>query len=187
MFNRCSANLENTWQTINESLNRRKRKHEFPQEFKLANDNLISDPKQIADVFNDYFGDTGLLNANATADFEQYLPAKRNCTLKFQSVTVDNVRRIIDSLKPKSSSGVDSISDKLLKYVKDVIIEPLTTIINTMLNTGIFPNLLKISKVIPIYKKNDNPLFSNHRPLELMNGLHKFADKNTICESISLV
>ena len=49
------------------------------------------------------------------------MPVKPNCTLKLQSVMVDNVRRIIDSLKPKTSSCVDSISNKLLKYVKDVI------------------------------------------------------------------
>ena len=98
------------WQTINESLNRRKMKQDFPQAFKLANGNLISDPKQIADAFNDFFiniGDTGPLNANPIADFEQYMSAKPNCNLKFYSVTVDNVSRIIDSLKPKTSSGVD--------------------------------------------------------------------------------
>ena len=103
MFNSYSTNLKKTWQTINESLNRRKKKQDFPQEFKLADGNLISNPKQIADAFNDFFvniGDTGPLNANPIADFEQYMPAKSNCNLKFQSVTVDNVSRIIDSLKP---------------------------------------------------------------------------------------
>ena len=54
--------------------------------------NLISHPKQIADAFNDFFvniGDTGPLNAHPIADFEQYMPAKPNCNLKFQSVTVE--------------------------------------------------------------------------------------------------
>ena len=148
VFNTYSTNLEKTWQTINESLNRRKKKQDFPQQFKLAHGNLISDPKQIADAFNDFFvniGDTGPLNANLIADFEQYMPAKPNCNLKFQPVTVDNVSR--------TSSGVDSISNKLIKYVKYVILEPLTVIINQMLNVGIFPDSLKISKVILIYKK----------------------------------
>ena len=81
------------------------------------------------------------------------MPAKPNCNLKFQSVTVDNVSGIIDSLKPKTSSGVDSISNKLIKYVKDAILELLTVMINQMLNVGIFPHSLKFSKVIPIYKQ----------------------------------
>ena len=180
VFNSYSTNLKKTWQTINESLNRRKKKQDFPQEFKLANGNLISDPKQIADAFNDFFvniGDTGPLNANPIADFEQYMPAKPNCNLKFQSVTVDNVSRIIDSLKPKTSSGVDCISNKLIKYVKNVIMEPLTVIINQMLNVGIFPDSLKISKVIPIYKKSDNTIFSNYRPISLLPSISKIFEK----------
>ena len=92
-------------------------KQDFLQKFKLANRNLISDLKQIADAFNDFFvniGNTGLLNANPISDFEQYMSAKRKYNLKFQPVTVDNVSRIIDDLKPKTSSGVDSISNKLI-------------------------------------------------------------------------
>ena len=83
------------------------------------------------------------------------MPAKPNCNLTFQPITVDITSRIIDSLKPKTSTGVDCISNKLLKFVKNAISEPLTIIINQMLNTGVFPDLLKISKVIPIYKKED--------------------------------
>ena len=54
-----------TWQTINETLNRRKQNRDFPKEFKLANGNSISELKQIANVFNDFFisiGDGRLLN-----------------------------------------------------------------------------------------------------------------------------
>ena len=54
----CLINLKKTWQTINVSLNRRKMKQDFPQ-YKLANGNLISDPKQIADAFNDFFANIG--------------------------------------------------------------------------------------------------------------------------------
>ena len=61
-FNRYSTNMKKTWQTINETLNRRKRKRDFPKELKLANGNSISEPKQIANAFNDFFisiGDGG--------------------------------------------------------------------------------------------------------------------------------
>jgi hypothetical protein len=56
-------------------------------------------------------------------------------------------------MKPKSSCGFDGLSMKLLKIAKDVILDPLVIIINQTLNTGVFPNKLKIAKVNPIYKK----------------------------------
>ena len=102
-------------------MNRTKGKRDFPQEFKLANGNIISDPKEIANAFNDFFisiGDTALLNANRDIDFNQYMPLKTNCTLIFQTITIDTTSRIIDSLKPKTSTGVDCVSNKLLKFAK---------------------------------------------------------------------
>ena len=46
------------------------------------------------------------------------MPRKTNCTLKFEPITVDTVSRIIGGLKPKTSTGVDRISNKLVKCVK---------------------------------------------------------------------
>ena len=179
-FNRYSTNLQKTWVTINETLNRKKGKRDFPKEFKLTNGYTISEPKEIANVFNDFFvsiGDTGVLNTNRNIDFNQYMPLKTNCTLIFKEITVDNTRRIIDSLKPKTSTGVDSVSNKLLKFVKNAISEPLTIIINQMLRVGIFPDLLKISKVVPVYKKDDNTNLSNYRPISLLPSMSKIFEK----------
>ena len=114
-FNRYSTNMNKTWQTISETLNRRKGKRDFPQEFKLANGKTISEPKQIANAFNDFFisiGDVGVLNTDINNDFNKYMPRKTNCTLKFEPITVDTVIRIIGGLKPKTSTGVDSTLTK---------------------------------------------------------------------------
>ena len=61
------------------------------------------------------------------------MPRKTNCTLKFEPITVDTVSRIIGGLKPKTSTGVDRISNKLVKFGKNVISEPLSIIISQML------------------------------------------------------
>ena len=50
---------------------------------------------------------------------------------------------------------VYQLSNKLLKFVKCGIAKPWTIIINQMLSVVIFPDLLKISKVIPLYKKDN--------------------------------
>ena len=93
----------------------------------MANGNSISEPKQIANAFNDFFisiGDGGLLNAKTKNNFNQYMPRKTNCTLRFESITVDTISGIINDLKPKTNTGADSVSNKLLKFVKNVISEP---------------------------------------------------------------
>ena len=54
-FNQFSDNIRKTWQTINDTLNRKRRSKDFPQEFILFNGKIISDHKQIANEFNDFF------------------------------------------------------------------------------------------------------------------------------------
>ena len=39
-------------------------------------------------------------------------------------------------MKPKSSTGYDNTSNKLIKSVKDVLIKPLTLLMNQITHTG---------------------------------------------------
>ena len=61
---------------------------------------------------------------------------------------------------------------------------PLAIMINQMLNTGIFPSQLKISKVIPLYKANDETLLSNYRPIALLPSVYKIFE-NVMLDQIS--
>ena len=67
---------------------------------------------------------------------------------------------IIDAankLKPKTcktSSGHDDISTKLMKETIQNIILPITHMINRSFASSIFPDQMKIVKVIPIYKSS---------------------------------
>ena len=56
----------------------------------------------------------------------------------------------------KRSSGYDGLSNKIIKTIKkNEISKPLTLIINQMIDSGIFPESLKIAKIIPLYEKGD--------------------------------
>ena len=71
----------------------------------------------------------------------------------FSPISQDDVSKIIASLRSKSSFGHDGMSTKFLKTLVPVLLRPLTLIINQSLTTGIFPDQLKIAKVLPIHKK----------------------------------
>lgn len=58
-------------------------------------------------------------------------------------------------MKNKTSSGLDELSSKMLKYYKRKLVEPLIPIINLSPNQGVYLSELKSSKVTirKLYKK----------------------------------
>jgi len=103
---------------------------------------------------------------------------------QFKPITNSDTLKLIDSLKPKTSTGCDRISSALLKQIKSEIFEPLTFIINQSLQTGIFPNRLKIAKVLPVYKKGDKNSIENYRPISILSAISKVIEK-AICQQIN--
>ena len=55
--------------------------------------------------------------------------------------------------------------------------KPFTLIINQILYTGIFPDHLKIARVLPLFKKDDQTIFSNYRPISLLPSFSKVIEK----------
>ena len=53
------------------------------------------------------------------------------------------------------------------------MVKPWTKIINQMLHTEIFPEQLKISKVLPLHKANDKMSLTNYRPIALLPSISK--------------
>jgi hypothetical protein len=73
--------------------------------------------------------------------------------MKWHYTSTYEIRKIINSLKSKNTSGYDEISTRLLKLSTPYIVSPLTYICNTILSTGIFPDRLKYAIIKPIKKK----------------------------------
>ena len=84
---------------------------------------------------------------------------------------------MIKQLKSKSSQGADGLSVKLLKSIENIIVKSLTLITNQCIETGVFPNKLKIAKVVPLYKKDDGTLIENYRPVSILPAISKVIEK----------
>ena len=88
------------------------------------------------------------------------------------NVTNNDVRSVIHGLK-NSSSGWDGLSAYIGKQCVEGFIAPLTHIINMSITQGVFPDELKLARVIPVYKCNDKQTLSSYRPISILTLFSK--------------
>ena len=101
-----------------------------------------------------------------------------NSLFSFRKVTFIEVREIIRKLKNKNSKDLMGLNVTLIKSIKEIILYPLTKIINLCLQQSVFPKILKEALVIPIYKnKGDTADVSNYRPISILPVFSKIFEK----------
>ena len=128
-------------------LQRTKPKTKCPTIFQ--DNSTISDKVHIANKFNVVLTNIGEKIANGIDyvgnKYYNYYLLNKEIHSSFTFVNIDEaaVKKTINNLQAKSSSGCDGISSKLFKVIEPVIIKPLTLLINQVLNSGIFPDKLK--------------------------------------------
>lgn len=107
-----------------------------------------------------------------------------NVCFNWKTVSVSDIRSVIEKMKITASQDYYGLSSKLLKDIKEDIVEPLALCTNFCMEQGIFPNCLKISKVIPVYKKGDRTDLANYRPISLVPVLGKVIE-HVVCNQVS--
>lgn len=149
-------------------------------EIKLKVENVkVNSGSEVPDQFNQFFNKmTKDLTENLeNVEYIQTLSIRHSNSLFFKPVTELEILKVITELKNSNSFGDDNISNNLLKHCKNLISKPLTALINNSLSKGIFPNKLKISKIIPIHKSGDRCKLENYRPVSILSSLAKIFEK----------
>ena len=91
-------------------------------------------------------------------------------------VTVNDVMTVISQLN-KSAADHDGLPASIMKKLSNNYVIPLTHCINMSIVQGHFPDTLKISKVIPIYKGDDEQMVQNYRPIFSLPFFSKIYEK----------
>ena len=126
----------------------------------LVNNKKVTDSREISDCFNNYFSTVGEQLSNNLA----HSATTASKQSMFCSPTTNSeIEKIIFSLKNNKSPGPDNIGPKIIKSIADIVTEPLSFIYNMSFAKGIVPHQLKISKVIPVYKKGNRNSVGNYR------------------------
>lgn len=88
-------------------------------------------------------------------------------------VSVAEICDHINSLKPGKAPGIDGIPAKLLRSASYILAPALCHIFNNVFLSGVYPDSMKVAKVIPLFKKGDCTLPENYRPISLLPCLNK--------------
>ena len=95
----------------------------------------------------------------------------------FKPITPGEVKQEILSLPNNKSCGLYSCPTQLLKYSCNIISPALSHIFNLSVILGVYPSKLKISKITPIYKSEDETDPSNYRPISLLSNFNRIFEK----------
>lgn len=106
-------------------------------------------------------------------NFHDFLPQPFPRSFFLFPINALTMRDTIRSIKPKKTTDVNGISMYLLNIVADHISIPLTHIFNLSISSGVFPEGLKISKTIPIFKSGDPSNTDNYRGVSIVDQFSK--------------
>ena len=175
-----SNKIKTTWTIVNELTGRAQRDSGFLAQIKVVKED--EDDIKILNDFNKYFACICENQGQRTTDLRQVY--RNDASMYLINTTPVEIFNIIHSLKNTSSTGPDGIPTKLLKMCADVICTPLSTIINNCFENTTFPEQLKRTNIIPIYKSGPREEYKNYRPIALVPVLSKIFEK-TIVERMS--
>ena len=153
--------MKKTWKIINKVSAKHLSKTKKISEIRTW-EKVITSPTAIAEAFNNYFSTVG---SNLASDIPlteygpEYYLEPTHSILSLKPPTVETVYKLLTKIDEKKSVGLDNIPNKLLKIAADVVAPSLTAIFTASINTGIFPQEWKESRVSPVYKSGarNNP------------------------------
>lgn len=169
------------WSLINNVINNKPKRKSSTIKCINHNNASFTNNKDIANAFNNYFSNIGkhLASNLPTRNLQctDYLDPPVNNTIFLTPIDKEEVLQEISKLKPGKAPGMDNIKGEIIKTIAHVIGDALVHVFNLCFTSGVYPDILKIAKVIPLYKKGNNTLPENYRPISLLPIINKLLER----------
>ena len=142
--------------------------------------NVVVREDNLADFFNQRFASQGervsrSISAMSVEEFQSEPTLK---SMYLHPTSLNEIHRSIADIKIGKTSGIDELSDEVLKISALAIVPYLQKLINQTFIQGEFPHCLKIVKVIPLFKSGSKTDVDNYRSVSLLPVLSKVLKKS---------
>ena len=93
--------------------------------------------------------------------------------MEHKELSFQQFKKAFKTLKWNKAIGCDGLSGNIIKDVYDSIKVILFKIFKAYLEEAVFPEKLKITKVIPVFKKSDTENVENDRAISILPDFSK--------------
>jgi len=167
-----------TWKLIN-SLVVGKQKSKVIEEIEV-NGSRVTNSLDIANNFSDFFSNVAInldrLVPQVDKSAVDYLGEPFLMSMFVPPASDCDVRRVISEL-PCKSCDINEVPSFIYKYFSDMMSPILAAFFNESSEIGIFPERLKLARVVPVYKSGDKLNVTNYRPISTLSFLSKVFEK----------
>lgn len=174
--------IKTTWNIINSEIGRTTvRNNDFHLKI---NDVDVRADMEVATEFESFFTNipvltTKTLSSSSSSAYNILKDSVAECETSFE-FTVVSVKDILDSFKDlevKKSTDLWGLSVQIISSIIQSISPFLAIVFNSCVASGVFPDLMKLSKVIPLFKSGSTTDPTNFRPISILPTLSKIFEK----------
>lgn len=168
------------WRFINNTLGRTKRNNVVLNDSQGLS--ICSDEIKV-NCFNDYFLSSVLtlkrqieIQPGDTVNSLRSL-SQSNHRFKFDNIGLNDVIKVIREMEGNKCPGYDRISPRFIKECAEEVAPVLLEIFNKMISNAIYPDALKVHKVVPIPKQSNAVSLDKYRPISVLSSVDKIFEK----------
>mgnify|MGYP005983473333 CR=1 FL=1 len=164
--NRINTDPTKFWQYI-----RYKRRGTGIPACMTLNDTTISGPENIVNAFARFY--ESIYIPTSTCRVDEFESDRMGFCVSLHTTDENKVLAVLNKLKSNNVQGPDGIPAFVIKDCASVLAEPLSILFNLSISTETYPDQLKVSKIIPVYKGKSRSAVENYRPISIINNFSK--------------
>jgi hypothetical protein len=188
-INNTKHNQKLQSQILKTLLPSKKQQHPTPTSI-IYKQTTYTKPKDIADKLNDHFITIGHKTSQTIPPTSPTPtspppppppptppPSPLPPPFALKQTTIDIVTNILHNLNPNKASDIYDIKPIILKSLTPTLAPILTSLYNESIEQHHYPDALKITKLIILFKSKEHNLPENYRPISLLPIIGKILDK----------
>ena len=172
-FDEVSGDSRSCWKGLNLLLGRKDNRTMPSRVMKCDGSGVATCDADIADEFNTFFTQPG-----SSQPPDGHLSRTwTSRTIHMEDVDQEEVEVLLRQLDVRKATGPDGISNYTLKACAPELAPMISLCINKCMQSGTFPDVLKVACVTPIYKSGSKELLSNYRAISVLSAINKIFEQ----------